>query len=594
MNDLELIKSKIDIVNFLSEYITIKKAGRNFKANCPFHHEKTPSFVVSPERQSWHCFGACGEGGDIFDFLMKWENLEFSESIKILAQRAGIELTQYQPSEPVKLKEKFFAINRLAGEFYHYILTSHNLGKKALEYLKERYVRKETVETFKIGYSPNSWDALYKFLTKKGYSRDDIYNAGFLVKSDRGGVYDRFRGRLMFTLYDHRGNPVGFSGRKMPPDTEKEAKYINSPETPVYIKGNTLFGLNITKEAIKKEDEAILVEGEFDMLSSWQSGVGNIVAIKGSALTEGQINLLKRYTTNITMSLDSDLAGNAAAMRGIELADAAGFNIKVVKLLYGKDPDECVQKDASLWKKSVKEALPVYDFVINSSFEKNDPGSALGKKKISEEVVPFLAKISNSILVSHYVKLFAKKLDVSEEAVYSQIGKQKKTENVGNKRVEEKPSVRNRQELLEEHILSLVLQSPNPKLNTEEIFSKLTGSDFHEIPVRKILEELVSFFAAHDTLDIKNFAEKINKEFLSTFDRCYLKEIGTSMEDGEIFDRDFKKSVRDMLVFSLKRKINENSTKLSGSDSKDDEEVEKLRIETQKLIGELQTASEEV
>jgi len=329
MTDVELVKSKIDIVSFLSDYITLKKAGRNFKALCPFHSEKTPSFVVSPERQSWHCFGSCGEGGDVISFLEKWENLEFLEALRILAKKVGVTLSNYTPSSQTQLKDRLIEANHLASEFYHYLLVNHKIGKRAREYLESRRIKNETIKTFMLGYAPESWDSLLKYLLKKGYQTGEIHQAGLVVKSDRGRYYDRFRGRLMFTLCDHRGNVIGFSGRLLDEEIHSEykrgvyserergAKYVNTAETPVYIKGNTLYGLYITKEAIKKEKEAVLVEGEFDMLSSFQAGAANVCAIKGSALTEGQLLLLKRYTENLILALDSDFAGSEAAKRGI-------------------------------------------------------------------------------------------------------------------------------------------------------------------------------------------------------------------------------------------------------------------------------------
>src|SRR3990170_6655812 len=227
MSDVELIKSKIDIVDFVGSYVTLKKAGRSFKALCPFHPEKTPSFIVSPERQSWHCFGSCAIGGDAISFYQKWEGIDFLEALQSLAERTHVTLEKYTPTKDSLIKEKLYAINNISSDFFHYLLTSHNIGKRAFDYLKSRGIKKEIIDTFSLGYAPESWDSLYKYITKKGYTPQDLESAGLLIKTDIGKYYDRFRGRLIFTLKYHRGKIIGFSGRKLPPLMEKEAKYIN-------------------------------------------------------------------------------------------------------------------------------------------------------------------------------------------------------------------------------------------------------------------------------------------------------------------------------------------------------------------------------
>jgi len=272
MTDVEQIKQKIDIVSLISEYVPLKKTGANFKGLCPFHTEKTGSFIVSPERQIWHCFGSCQDGGDVFKFLMRMENLDFSESLKILAKRAGVTLTSYQPSKTTELKDRILAANHLASEFYNYVLTSLPIGEKGRDYLKNRQISDNSIKLFKIGYAPNSWDSLIKFLTKKGFNLAELESAGLVSKSNLGHAFDRFRGRIIFTLCDQRGNVLGFAGRLLDPEA-KEAKYVNTAETPVYIKGNVLYGLDITHEEIKKAGFAVGVEGEIDAIQSYQPGI---------------------------------------------------------------------------------------------------------------------------------------------------------------------------------------------------------------------------------------------------------------------------------------------------------------------------------
>ncbi len=279
------IKKKIDIISFIGSFISVKKSGRNYKALCPFHQEKTPSFVISPDRQIWHCFGACQDGGDIIRFLMKWENITFIEALRELAEKAGVKLAKVNLEDKTwKKKERLLSINFLASEFFEYILQKTSIGEKAQSYLKKRKLDPRISKKFQLGYAPASWDSLLNFLKKKKFSEYEIVESGLMVKSERGRIYDRFRGRLIFPIKDARENVIGFSGRTLD-ENVKEAKYINTPETPLYHKRETLFGINVAKEAIKNEKNVMIVEGEFDVISPFQQGIENIVAIKGSALT---------------------------------------------------------------------------------------------------------------------------------------------------------------------------------------------------------------------------------------------------------------------------------------------------------------------
>ncbi|MEK7177415.1 MAG: DNA primase, partial [Patescibacteria group bacterium] len=332
-NQIEEIKRKIDIVEFIGSFVTLKKVGRNFKAVCPFHQEKSPSFVVSPDRGIWHCFGACGEGGDSIKFLMKWENITFIEALKELAKKTGIKLILNKISFEDKIwqkKERYLGMNQLASEFFHYILSKTDFGKKASEYLKGRLLNKSIIDKFELGYSPSSWDSLKLFLKKKKYEEEEVFENGLLVKSERGSYYDRFRGRLMFPLKDSRNNVLGFSGRILSGGNDKEAKYVNTPETPIYHKRECLFGINLALEEIKKQKNVYIVEGELDMITPYQHGYSNFVAVKGTALTNEQLKLLKRYTDKITLMMDADVAGIESIKRGIDEAEKFDFEIRVV------------------------------------------------------------------------------------------------------------------------------------------------------------------------------------------------------------------------------------------------------------------------
>ncbi|KKU09188.1 MAG: primase protein [Candidatus Woesebacteria bacterium GW2011_GWB1_45_5] len=401
-DQVEEVKQKTDIVSIIGERIEIKKAGRNFKANCPFHGEKTPSFMVSPELQIFKCFG-CGEGGDAFSFLEKYEGMEFGEALKYLADRAGVKLQRVDLGAGSE-KEKLIEINTQALRFYNYLLLSHPIGQKALDYLlKERGLKKQTIEEFSLGYSPENPATFKKFLVdKKKFNPGDIAKGGLgLIRGSQ--IYDRFSGRIVFPLFDHRGNPVGFSGRVLPWDKRETGKYINSPETPLYHKSNVLFALNLTRPFIKKKKVAIVVEGELDAILSYQAGIRNIVAIKGSALTEEQVRLLSRFAPKFILALDADIAGDSAARRGITVAGNLGVEVKVATITKYKDPDEAARGDLESYKKDLINAKGVWDYLIDSVFARSE--------------------IGDKIVQAHYANVLARKLDVPLSAVSEEIGK---------------------------------------------------------------------------------------------------------------------------------------------------------------------------
>jgi DNA primase len=552
MSDTDEIKSRINIVDFIGKRVTLKKTGRNYKGLCPFHNEKTPSFIVSPERQTFHCFG-CGKGGDILAFVMDYDHVDFVEALEEMAEITGVKLTRRAGDTPeAKLKQKIYEVNHLASEYYQYILTKHKLGEKARDYLKHRGVSDKSIKTFALGYSPNSWDAASSYLKKKGYDEKLLETAGFTIRGNRG-FYDRFRGRVMFTLKDHRGNVVGFSGRVLE-STVKEAKYINTSETPVYIKGNVLYGLDVTKSAIQKENEAIVMEGELDCISSFQAGIGNVVAIKGSALTEGHVNLIRRYTEKLLFALDSDMAGDAAARRGIEIADRAGLDMRVVTLPSGKDPDDAVRENAAAVKKAIKNAIPIYDYFIASAVKRFDAATAFGKKKISEELLPIVAKIENPIVQGHYLKKVAGTLDASEEAVVESMRRLTKGDGFGIKKAEKPEEATTRSQKLETYVLALALQGKTAEL-FEELSERIALSDVANPAVQKILEQLQSFLDANNVFLIKDFADALPVELVSTLDEAFLWDIGDQLTDEELFAREWVSALRELERAVVKRKI---------------------------------------
>ena len=578
-DQVEEVKQKTDIVSLISEYIPLKKAGRNYKALCPFHGEKSPSFMVSPELQMYKCFG-CAEAGDAFTFLEKYDGMEFGEALKFLAERAGVKLASYRPGEKGD-KEKLFEINSLALKFYNYILLGHRAGQGALDYLlKDRGINLETIKAFQLGFSPDVPNVLTRFLVeKKKYSNQDLERLGLVISRD-GRTFDRFRGRIIFPLADHRGNIVGFAGRTLPTASTELAKYINSPETPIYHKSNILYGLNFSKEDIKKEGSVVVVEGELDMISSWQAGIKNTVAIKGSALTEEQVRLLSRFTKRIVLALDSDLAGDAAARRGVVIAQNQGLEIGVAGMGEFKDPDEAARKNPGQYRRFLESAVGVWDFIVSSVFSRGDAKSGEGKAKISREIVPILSSIPDKIVQAHYVEIVADKLGVPASAVSEEVeevkekGREEKLEPVGAK-IEEK----GRKQLLEERLLTLAFQA-DPKVLLELKISRLLSTPLS----KRMVEEYEKHASQGKAFSPSDFAEGLPKEMVEGFAELVLKDTEGLTEDKEALGREYDLVVRELQILTVRHKLEELGAKIRQFE--DAEESDKLR-DAQKKFGEL-------
>ena len=382
----EEIKSKLDIVQVLREYIDLRPAGRNFKANCPFHQEKTASFIVSTEKQIWHCFG-CGEGGDIFKFLMKYENIEFSEALVVLAEKAGVELRRLSPTDQ-KQFGILYDINAAAAEVWNNELEN---SERAQEYLKERKLNRETIAEFEIGFAANSFDAITVRLIAQGFAINDLVRAGLVFKSEKSNKYiDRFRGRIMFPIHNHSGKVVGFSGRILPElDNGEMGKYINSPETPIFNKSRLLYGFWKSKSEIRETKTALLVEGQMDFLMLWQAGIKNLAATSGTALTTDHLSTLKKFADNLVITFDKDSAGILAAERAIDLAGASDLTPFVLDFGDYKDPAEAAEKDLTAVMEAMKAPTPAMEYY----FERYLAGSEGRPSKAV--VMTLLAKIKN-------------------------------------------------------------------------------------------------------------------------------------------------------------------------------------------------------
>ncbi|MDO8658113.1 MAG: DNA primase, partial [Candidatus Levybacteria bacterium] len=523
MDEVAQIRERVDLISLISEYIPLKKMGRNFKAVCPFHNEKTPSFIVSPERQIWHCFGGCGKGGDVYTFLMEYENLEFVEALRILSKRTGIPLreTSFQAGISSK-KEIIYKLNKIAMDFYHYVLTKHPAGKKALSYLTDnRKMDARIIETFKLGFSPKDGVSLSGYLiNKKKYKKEDLVEAGLAFYSG-ARIVDFFRNRVMFPLFDHRGNVVGFSGRATE-EPYNGGKYINTRDTIVYHKGSMFFGLDSAKEEIKKLDKAIILEGEMDVISCFSQGIKNVVAVKGTALTESQVALLTRFTNNICLCFDADDAGYEATKRSLPALEKKGANITICVFANAKDADEAIKNDPVSFKKSIKKDLPVYDYIFSKTFLAYDKNKVEGKRKITDELLPMFAKILNEIIKDHYLKKLAVELDISMDALTKEMEKIEKKEVVKNDVIIIKRDRRLRPEVLEDYLMSLIIQHENPKLILEKCIEILKDYKFEIASYQKIIESLSKYFKTNSMFSSSNFLTTLPKELTGSFDTSFL------------------------------------------------------------------------
>ena len=425
-NILDEILSRCDIVEIISSYIPLRRVGRSHKAHCPFHHEKTPSFIVNPQKGIFHCFG-CGVGGNVFSFIMKYEKLEFPEVVKMLAKRTGVALPEQSAKssrESSSAVDALYRIHEFATAYFQNTLMSPS-ARHVREYLVRRGIKNETAREFRLGFAPNSWDSLFSYLRSKGFKEDITGKAGLIIPRPEGsGHYDRFRGRLIFPIFNQRGKVVAFAGRVL---DDSMPKYVNSPETQVYNKSRTLFGLNFAKGEIGKKDVAVAVEGYMDLIVPYQSGMKNIIASCGTALTPGHIRLLKRYTHNVIMVYDSDKAGEMATLRGLDLLIAEDMNVGIVRLPKGFDPDSYVRKyEVAAFQELLRKPIGLLEYKLSVLTSIHGADGAESKARVAAEMLATISKINNAIRKSEYIKRLADSLKVDESDLRTELSKVKK------------------------------------------------------------------------------------------------------------------------------------------------------------------------
>ena len=417
----EEVKKAADIVEVIGQYVELKKRGQNYIGLCPFHSERSPSFTVSQSKQIFHCFG-CGRGGDVFTFWMEYHNTDFSQSLKTLAERYNIPLPQkrdvYADKKKTELKEQLFKINDLAGRYFHTILVKSADGKPGRDYFSRRHISQETIAQFRLGYAVKKWDGLLNYLKSKNCSLDRAAKAGLLIPKNNKEYYDRFRGRIMFSIFDLNHHSIGFGGRIL---DDSLPKYINTPETPIYHKGYSLYGLDSAFEDIRKKDLTIIVEGYMDMLVLRQHGISNVVASLGTALTSDQIRRLKGYTKNVVVLFDPDDAGREAALKSFPLFLNEGISAKVVVLPQGEDPDSFVNKHGSdAFKKVLERAAPIFDFYLDQTLAHMGHGVD-GQIKALSEVLPVFMNLGQGATRFLYVHRFAEKTGINEATVWEEL-----------------------------------------------------------------------------------------------------------------------------------------------------------------------------
>ena len=494
MSVINDIKQKLDIVDVVSEYVALQKAGRNFKALCPFHAEKHPSFFVFPEQQSWHCFGACVTGGDIFSFVMKKEGVDFGQALRLLAERAGVPLiaSERQVGVGGEERERLLQINEAAAEYYHHLLLNTSAGKTAMNYITQRDLLLQTIKSFQLGFSPDSWETLLKYLTGKGYGRKELVDAGLVIEGDGGSNYDRFRNRLMFPIRDVRSRVVGFGARAL---DDSLPKYINSPQTLIFDKSGSFYGIDCSSATIRQKNLVVIVEGYMDVLRAHQHGCQNVVASMGTSLTEKQVAIIKKLTKNLVLALDADVAGEEATLRSAEVMEQAldkkvvpvpmwkgliryenvlDAEIRVMLLPQGKDPDDVIRENPLLWSQLVEEALPLVDFALNTVAAKADLKNAKDKSLAVDKLLPLIYGIKDPIRQSHYVQKLARLLKIDERTLRDalrtfQVAERKQV--AGKKTQQSALSISSSyfSNPLEEYCLALLLQYPGLKAESAEL-----------------------------------------------------------------------------------------------------------------------------
>lgn len=587
-NFVDEIKSRCNIVDVIGRVVQLKKAGSNYKGNCPFHNEKTPSFVVSEHKQIYTCFG-CGATGDVIEFVQRYYSLDFMQAVEKLAGEYGIEIdTGFREN---KKKDELYEINREAASFfYNAFTTSANPG---YTYMRKRGIEPRTLKRFGIGYADEKWDSLYKYLKGKGYDEKTLLELG-LISESKGKYYDKFRNRVMFPIINTRGKVIGFGGRAIGDDSPK---YLNSPESSIFLKKNNLYGLNLTRQDIGKENCAILVEGYMDVISLYQAGVTNVSASLGTALTENQAALLKRYTDKVVLSYDADDAGRAAALRGLDILYRSGINVKVLHVTDGKDPDEFVKKKGKdAFIALTQKALPYADYKIEHIKRGLNLNDTEGRLEFIKQVIKVLKELTPSA-ADMYIRKIADEMKISEGAIRLELygnnitGIQQKTET---KRPEFTENAGNQEEIrksgnkpigfLEKNLIKLVLTD-------ETYYRKVTPytyifKNFEAVSIWNAIKEV---HKDGEEIHISSVREQLEQEARSVFD-----DIIDSVPVAGNEEKTYRECVRNIEILELTKRENEIKIQLAMADENEDTDGIRALTEEFMEIQKLKNAQEDL
>ncbi len=576
MTAVDEIKARLDIVDIVSDHVSLKKSGRSFKGLCPFHAEKTPSFFVFPETQTWHCFGACGTGGDVFSFVMKHGNLSFAEALRELAARAGVELAPPRQAdvEREKVFDRLFDINAAAAAYYSEVLRSEQ-GADAREYARSRGLNAETIQKFQLGYAPDQWRSLSTHLLERGYERPDLLELGLIIEREDGGFYDRFRGRFMVPIRDTRGRVIGFGGRIL---GDGQPKYLNSPQTPLFNKSHVLFGLDLAKGAIRAQGQAVIVEGYMDVLQAHQAGFNNVIASMGTALTEHQLALLKRMTKTYVLALDPDLAGDQGTLRGLSVArqtldrqtvpvpTAKGWiryesrldaEIRIMSLPEGQDPDDLIRDTPDLWPPLVEAAVPVVDYYFEVVTRDLNLTEAKDKSEAVQRLIPIIADIRDEVERTHYVQKLARLIRVDQDVIRRQLQgsapRKRATQKKATQAEPEPPSQRSFGH--QEYCLAVLLQRPEllDRINAtlaELELSPLQESDFAGTENRMLF---MSWHEAQEGLEWEDWVSGLPLELQEHLDFLLSQGLDAYALEGRDAERDVERRVLELREKQLER-----------------------------------------
>jgi DNA primase len=575
-NILSDILARVNIVEVVSEHIPLKRAGRNYKACCPFHHEKTASFTVSLDKQIYHCFG-CGVGGNAINFLMQYERLEFPEAVEFLARKCGVVLPLKKSRDPKNAEQasQLRKINELAVTIYSNNLHS-SAGSGARDYLIKRGIKQETAKQFRLGFARDSWDELLSGLRSKDFSLSEIEKAGLIIPKEGGGFYDRFRNRVIFPIFDIKNSCIGFGARVT---DSSNPKYINSPETFLYKKGKNLYGLNLAKDAVRESDFVAVVEGYLDCVIPFQHGLHNIVASLGTALTQDQARLIKRYTRNVVMIYDGDMAGETATLRSLDIFIEEDIEVRIAALPSGFDPDTYVRKHGiDELNKLIKDADNLFDYQLKVLKRKYDSLQSEGKAKIASEILRTIKKLKDPILRDEYIKKLSERLDLDESFVRD-VYNNLKLDSAISDIVSESFNKLTKTNPTEKLLMKLMLEESHL---VNEIKEKIAPADFQDKMIARIVSTMFELATQGKNLSTHNLINYLGEETLSHLvcESTFLPEISSS-EKVKIVDDCIQRLKKNSL--QAKRKRLQEAIKYA-EEKGNEEELDKLKIEFNRLI----------